>query len=129
MLLPAIGWQRCYRCRRPWWAISDTHDVEYAPGRGQFALCEPCIYDEHPAGCTFGGMTVGSLYWLVAEGCSLPHSDTCAWCGVEATTGFAGREPGHGDDDNHRFLVPACGPCAEEWTRVDPRWKGSDGSC
>jgi hypothetical protein len=42
MLLPAIGWQRCYRCRRPWWAISDTHDVEYAPGRGQFALCEPC---------------------------------------------------------------------------------------
>lgn len=90
------------------------------------AAVRNCIYDEHPAGCSFGGMTVGSLYWLVAEGCALPHSDTCAWCPAEATTGFAGREPGH-HDDNHRFLVPACRPCAEEWTRIDPRWKDGGG--
>lgn len=86
------------------------------------AAVRNCIHDEHPAGCSFGGMTVGSLYWLVSEGCTLPHGDTCAWCGTETTTGFAGREPGH-DDDDHRFLVPACGPCGEEWTRIDPRWK------
>lgn len=41
MLLPSAGYGRCYRCRRPWWA-ADPHEVGYAPGRAQFALCKRC---------------------------------------------------------------------------------------
>jgi hypothetical protein len=42
MLLPSNGYARCYRCRRPYWAVKDFHDVWYEAARGQFALCEHC---------------------------------------------------------------------------------------
>ena len=48
MLLPANGYSRCYRCRRPWWAAPAGHSVEYAPNRGQFALCESCWAKSSP---------------------------------------------------------------------------------
>jgi hypothetical protein len=86
------------------------------------AAVRNCVYEEHPAGCSFGGMSIYSLYWLAAENCPLPHGNTCAWCGGEPTTGFPGWETGHEGDDDHRYLVPACEPCATEWVRIDPRW-------
>lgn len=42
MLLPANGYARCYRCRRPRWAVRRHHTVWYEPRRGQGALCEHC---------------------------------------------------------------------------------------
>ena len=41
-LLPSRGHTRCYRCRRPWWAVREIHDVDFAPGLSQFAMCEWC---------------------------------------------------------------------------------------
>lgn len=41
LLLPSFGYARCWRCRRPWWRAA-LRSVEYAPGRGQFALCRRC---------------------------------------------------------------------------------------
>lgn len=40
-LLPAVGYSRCWRCRRPWWCATE-HTVYVAPDRGYFALCERC---------------------------------------------------------------------------------------
>jgi hypothetical protein len=84
-----------------------------------------CIHVAHDAGCSFGGFSLAGLYWLAAEGCPLPHGDVCAWCPAEATTGFPGRMEGHEGDDDYRYLVPACVPCAEAWVLIDPRWTRS----
>ena len=29
----------------------------------------------HPAGCIYGGFSIYSSYWLVAEGCTLSHGE------------------------------------------------------
>jgi hypothetical protein len=42
MLLPSVAYGRCYRCRRPWWAVREIHHAWFKPANGQFALCEPC---------------------------------------------------------------------------------------
>lgn len=81
-----------------------------------------CVTAEHPAGCSFGGWSLRTLYWLAADGCELQHSDTCAWCGADAVTGFPGWVEGHEGKDDYRYVVPACEACGVEWARIDPRW-------
>jgi hypothetical protein len=40
MLLPSVGYGRCYLCRAPWW-IANPHSVNWG-FQGQFALCSRC---------------------------------------------------------------------------------------
>lgn len=48
MLVPAFGYGRCFRCRRPWWLVHGRTvriyepTTRYAPPLKQFVLCQGC---------------------------------------------------------------------------------------
>lgn len=69
-------------------------------------------------GCSFGGMTPRSGYWLADVDCELNHGGTCTWCPAEATTGFAG----WGADGWSLWQVPACAAHGAEWAAGHPEW-------
>lgn len=74
----------------------------------------------HPAGCTFGGLTPSSGYWMASEACELPHGETCQIrleCdGAEATAAFSDWH------DGWIWRVFACHVCATAWRTAQPGW-------
>lgn len=47
MLIPALGHERCYRCRRPWWLVHPRtvrvyEDTRFVSTLSQFVLCQGC---------------------------------------------------------------------------------------
>jgi hypothetical protein len=71
--------------------------------------------------CSYGGMSIHHGYWLADENCQRSHGDHCAWCGIEAVTGFAGRV-----SSGDIYAVPACQPCADAWVAEHPEWQRRD---
>jgi hypothetical protein len=98
-------------------------DPELARMETVFTAAKEACRDGHEAGCTYGGPSVGTGFWLTVEECAEVHTDTCALrftCdGAEATTGFGGREWG---PDEWIWVVPACQPCADAYVAKRPEY-------
>lgn len=95
-------------------------DPSFARAVANFEAARESCRTGHPDGCTFGGLTPATGYWLATDTCDLEHGETCqlrlACDGAEATATFSDWANGW------IWRVFSCSPCAETWRAAQPQW-------
>lgn len=88
----------------------------------QFEAARKMCFTGHEAGCTYGGMTPGTGYWLAVEDCPLDHGEACAICGGDAEAAF-----GDWATEGGALLiwrVTLCAACRDRELALNPgKWR------